>query len=161
MKRSGWPVSKDSTSAISSARASMASAIAWSNRRRRAPGSSHHSPNASTAASVALATSISPPRAISLIGELSTGVRFVKVSPEAASISAPPMKCPRVRSRKRARWPSSFARFSSSGWFIGCLPTRFRRRLRRPGPRSHAAGCKAARASPAAGARGSARSGAH
>src|SRR5262249_24801090 len=38
MKRNAWPVSKLSSKAISSACASMASAMAWSSSRRLAPG---------------------------------------------------------------------------------------------------------------------------
>ncbi len=148
MKRSGCPVSNDSMRAISSARASMASAIAWSTPRRRAPVKSRHSGKALCAARVARATSSSPPRATSLMGELSIGVMFVKASLEVPSVSSPSMKCPSTRSRKRARCASSFATFSCSGWLIVCLRMRRLGSSRHRDPRSRAAGCTAARACP-------------
>ena len=96
MNRSGWPVSQDSTRAISSARCSMASAMRCSTERRASPEQAPHSAKASQAALAAWSTSSGAPAATWLMREPSIGVLLAKVSPEAPGTASPPMKCPKT-----------------------------------------------------------------
>jgi hypothetical protein len=83
MYRIGCPASQLSSTAMSSARRSMPSAIACRTCRRRDGCHVRHSVNAASAARAARSTSTALPRATSQISEPSTGERFAKRSPDA------------------------------------------------------------------------------
>ncbi|GIX12338.1 MAG: hypothetical protein KatS3mg118_0297 [Paracoccaceae bacterium] len=114
MKRQACPVSQHSSRAISSARASMASAMRWRRSRRRAPSIAAHSGNAARAARAAASTSSAPLRATSAIGDPSTGDSVRKVRPEAAGRSSPAIRFRTGPAAWRASSSCSRARLSSS-----------------------------------------------
>jgi hypothetical protein len=91
MNLSAWPVSMHSVSAISSARASMASAMRCSSTRRSAPGIAAQAGNAAAAAFAAASISAAPPRATLARSVSSTGERTSNV-PASAAASAPAIR---------------------------------------------------------------------
>src|SRR5450759_185244 len=105
MKRWAWPVSMHSSTAMSSARSSMASATRCSSFLRIAAGMSRQALKASAAAVAARSISSALPRATDASTELSTGDLVSKVAPEIDGTILPSIMCP---------MPSAFS-FSSSG----------------------------------------------
>ena len=84
MKRSACPVSIDSVKAISSARASIPSAMRCRILRRSAPETAAQPAKAAWAARAAASISAASPRATSAKGARSTGEMISKVLPETA-----------------------------------------------------------------------------
>ena len=92
IKRQAWPVSQHSHSAISSARASIPSAILIKMAFRSFEGISRQSGKADFAACAALCMSSEFPRATVHISDLSTGDIDLKV-PELPFTSCPAIRC--------------------------------------------------------------------
>src|SRR6266481_4814374 len=105
MKRWAWPVSMHSSTAISSARSSMASATRCSNFLRIAAGMSRQDLKARAAALAARSMSSALPRATDASTAPSTGDLVSKVRPEIDGTVLPSIICP---------MPSAFS-FASSG----------------------------------------------
>src|SRR3954469_22390352 len=105
MKRCAWPVSMHSSTAMSSARSSMASATRCSSFLRIAAGMSRQALKASAADIAARSTSSALPRASEASTAPSTGDFVSNVSPEIEDTILPSMICP---------MPSAFS-FASSG----------------------------------------------
>ena len=116
IKRSAWPVSMLSTMEISSARASIPSAIRCKILRRSAPGSAAHAPKAACAARAAASTSAASPRATCASGFRSTGEMISNVLPLAAGTAWPPIWCSTPSLAKRAR--NAVARVILSSSFV-------------------------------------------
>src|SRR3981081_1300512 len=117
MKRWAWPVSMHSSTAISSARSSMASATRCSSFLRIAAGMSRQALKARAAAVAARSISSALPRATDASTALSTGDLVSKVSPEIDGTILPSMMCPmpsalnclsRGAARSRLAWNTSF-----------------------------------------------------
>ena len=85
MNFSDWPVSMHSTKAISSARATMASAILCSSFLRASPGIAAQAGKAAFAALAARSISAALPRATLASGFRSIGEIVSKVEPSAAA----------------------------------------------------------------------------
>src|SRR6202048_3246108 len=117
MKRWAWPVSMHSSTAISSARSSMASATRCSSFLRIAAGMSRQALKARAAAVAARSISCALARATDATNALSTGDLVSKVSPEIDGTILPSMMCPmpsalsclsRGAARSRLAWNTSF-----------------------------------------------------
>src|SRR5579859_3169008 len=91
IKRCAWPVSMHSSTAMSSARCSMASATRCNSFRRIDADMSRQDLNASEAAVAARSMSSGPPRATDASSEPSIGDLVSKVSPEIEATILPPM----------------------------------------------------------------------
>src|SRR5437762_6809744 len=94
MKRCAWPVSMHSSTAISSARSSIASATRCSNFFRIAAGMSRQDLKASDAAVAARSTSSALPRATDASTAPSTGDLVSNVWPEIEGTTLPSIICP-------------------------------------------------------------------
>src|SRR5580704_7183169 len=94
MKRCAWPVSMHSSTAMSSARSSMASATRCSNFLRIAADISRQALKASVAAVASRSMSSATPRAIAASTEPSFGDLVSKVSPEIDATTLPSIMCP-------------------------------------------------------------------
>src|ERR1700733_7955362 len=94
MKRWAWPVSMHSSTAISSAGSSMASATRCSSFFRIAAGMSRQALKACAATVAARSISSAPPRATEASTAPSTGELLSKVSPEIEATTLPSMMCP-------------------------------------------------------------------
>src|SRR3954451_12453140 len=105
MKRCAWPVSMHSSTAMSSALSSMASATRCSSFFRAAAGMSRQDLKAAAAAVAARSMSSALPRATVASTVRSTGEAVSNVWPEEDDTVLPPMRCP---------MPSLF-NFASSG----------------------------------------------
>src|SRR6266566_209308 len=99
MKRCAWPVSMHSSTAISSARSSMASATRCSSFLRMVAGISRQALNASAAAVAARSMSSSVPRATCASIAPSIGEFVSKVSPEIDGTMLPSIMCPMPSAR--------------------------------------------------------------
>ena len=122
MKRIAWPVSTDSTTAISSARATIASATACRMRLRCSPGVALQAPKLARAASVAAEMSAESPAATSPRCIPSMGEALANVSPETLGLGSPPMRCRVGSAAKRARCRPAAARFSSKLATVAMVP---------------------------------------
>src|SRR5882724_10751122 len=94
MKRWAWPVSMHSSTAISSARSSIASATRCSSFFRIVAGMSRHDLKASDAAVAARSMSSALPRATEASTAPSTGELVSKVWPEIEGTTLPSIICP-------------------------------------------------------------------
>src|SRR5713226_3094759 len=99
MKRWAWPVSMHSSTAISSARSSMASATRCNNFFRMVAGMSRQGLNASAAAVAARSISSALPRATEASTAPSIGDFVSKVSPEIDGTILPSIMCPMPSAR--------------------------------------------------------------
>src|SRR5450432_4384222 len=117
MKRWAWPVSMHSSTAISSARSSMASATRCSSFLRMAAGMSRHALKASAAAVAARSISSALPRATEASTVPSIGDFVSKVAPEIDGTILPSIICPMPpafsfassgAARSRLAWNASF-----------------------------------------------------
>src|SRR6185312_9686968 len=99
MKRWAWPVSMHSSTAISSARPSIASATRCKSFRRIAAGMSRHALKASDAAVAARSMSSALPRATDASTAPSTGDLVSKVSPEIDGTTLPSIIWPMPSAR--------------------------------------------------------------
>src|SRR3981081_1344966 len=106
MKRWAWPVSMHSSTAISSARSSMASATRCSSFFRMVAGISRQALKACAAAVAARSISSASPRATGASTAPSTGDFVSKVSPEIDGTILPSIMCP---------MPSALSSFISGG----------------------------------------------
>src|SRR5882724_1002173 len=94
MKRWAWPVSMHSSTAMSSARSSMASATRCSSFLRRVAGMSRQALKASAAAVAARSISSALPRATDASAALSIGDFVSNVAPEIDGTILPSIMCP-------------------------------------------------------------------
>src|SRR6476660_7215307 len=117
MKRWAWPVSMHSSTAISSARSSIASATRCSSFFRMAAGMSRQDLKASEAAVAARSMSSALPRATEANTVPSTGDFVSKVCPETEGTALPSIMCPMPSAFSLVRRGAARSRLASNTSF--------------------------------------------